>query len=120
MYHTLSTVYHHLRHYSTALKYARLAVEGDSGNKEMEWHLELLKRQNDIIEKKNGQLAMLPLATHLKMPQYRQVTSPLLLSLHCYNILYTINYISNTPYLAMSALEYVRYIAGSLFYGGCR
>lgn len=82
VHHALSTTYHHLKYYDTALSHARLALEGDSSNKEMAWHLELLKRQNDIIEKRDAHLAALGSTRHLKMPHSRQVTPSISIALY--------------------------------------
>ena len=72
-HHALSTTYHRLHQYGTALSYARLAVGDDPGNQEMAWNLELLVRQNNVVQKRNAQISTLNLATDLKMPQPTQV-----------------------------------------------
>ena len=74
VHHALSTTYHQLQQYDTALSHARLAMEEDPGNQEVVWHLELLKRQNYVVRKRDARHTALGSATDLKIPQAMQVT----------------------------------------------
>ena len=49
-------------------------MEGDPGNQEMVWHLELTKRQNSVVRVREARQAALDLSvTDLKMPQPTEV-----------------------------------------------
>lgn len=74
--HALSTAHYQLQHYETALGYAQRAVEGDPGNQEMMWHLQLAQRQNSVVRERDARLAAFdPSAADLKLPQPTEVTS---------------------------------------------
>jgi hypothetical protein len=48
-------------------------MEEDPGNQEVVWHLELLKRQNNVVRKRDARHTALGSATDLKIPQAMQV-----------------------------------------------
>ena len=69
----LSATHHYLQNYETALGCARTAVEGDPGNQELMWELELILRQNEVLQKGKEQLEKLGSLAHLQMPNPTQV-----------------------------------------------
>ena len=65
--------YHYLGDHGVALSHARQAAEGDPGNKEYAWHLELVTRQNTVAKLGEEALRTITASTSLKMPQPTQV-----------------------------------------------
>ena len=72
-HHALSVTYHYLGDHGAALIHARQAAEGDRGNKEYAWNLELVTRQNTVAKLGEEALRTITTATSLKMPQPTQV-----------------------------------------------
>ena len=73
VHHALATTHYLLQNYNTALSYARKAVEEAPGNQELLWHLELVVRQNTVLQEGAAQLARISSSENLKMPRPTQV-----------------------------------------------
>ena len=72
-HHALAATHYLLQHYSKALSHARKAVERDPGNRELLWHLQLVSRQNKVVQDGAEKLVGLASSEHLKMPKPTQV-----------------------------------------------